>query len=435
MAYIKSFTEEELCKFILGTKESLFICLPLLHPEVINAIDELQYNLNGKVSINIGLDFTPETFRQGYGEIASYEDFWMTDYKICHMKDNRVSFVIADTVGYYLFFESRYFIPADKATLNAVKIDPVSIVRLKHQFFGAYEKSGLSDQIANAIIEESIQLKNIETEFQNPGKIISIEIDHDMIRAVELDLSINPPLKPDYKRIVEFYSNKFQYAQLVFNGANLKTKKIELPQKALPIKDADLKKRLEAKLNLFDNKNGSDCFVLLDEFKDKIQQVRDTYLTPLKSRQENILIKSSKPQFLAVIELLKKELILVSQNSLMLIGDQIENSKEKLQKNLIDFFFQNPEFIASFDNLFLQSDAAYKMREAQNLAKETIYHIKWPKPHELLNAFEIKYNFSDITFEDLQNETLLKELLSRKLIDDYDINNLADFGKAIKIDY
>lgn len=50
------------------------------------------------------------------------------------------------------------------------------------------------------------------------------------------------PLNPDYKRIVEFYSNKFQYVKLKFNGSNLQHRKIELPPRVLPVADTELKK-------------------------------------------------------------------------------------------------------------------------------------------------------------------------------------------------
>lgn len=431
--YIKSFTEEALCKFILETKESLFICSPLIQPKVLTAIDELHFNLDGKVSIHIGVDFSPETFRQGYGEIDSYMDIWMTDYQVLNMKDNRISFIISDQVGYYLFFESRYFIPADKATMNAVKIDPVSMVRLKHQFFNSFQKAELTNQLSNAVIEESIQLKDIESEFKRPGIISSIDIDDKIVETVQTNLNNNPPLKPDYKRIVEFYSNKFQYAKLEFNGANLKTKKIELPQKALPIKDAELKKKLESKLNLFDQATSNLCFNLLDKFKSKIISVREDFLTPLKSRNENILEKSRKTIFIEKVKSLEIELIEVRTESLLLVSIQIESTKEKLRKDLIDFYLQYPELISNQTSLFWDQNEDYKVIAATNLANTTIYNIHWPEAIELLNGFSIKTFFSDITFEDLQNEKLIKELLERKLINNIDINNLATFGKAVEV--
>ena len=55
--------------------------------------------------------------------------------------------------GYYLFFESRYFIPAEKATVT----QSVSIVSLKHYFFDSYNQAELSDQLSNVIIQDSLR--------------------------------------------------------------------------------------------------------------------------------------------------------------------------------------------------------------------------------------------------------------------------------------
>lgn len=435
MEYIKSFSEEDLCNLIMETKESLFICMPLLHPKVINTINTLQKKLDRKDSIHFGLDFSPQTFRQGYGEIESYEGFSKSDYKILNLIDNRISFIISDTKGYFLFFESRYFIPAEKATLNAVLIDPVSIVKLKHHFFEAFSKKELSDCLANAIIEESVNLKDLEIDIQIPIKINSSLIDSKLIDYVKKDLYTNPPLQPDYKRKLDFYINKFQYAQLEFNGANLKTKKIGLPPKALPIKNADLKKRLETKLALFDKESSEACFKPLEDFKIKIVDVRSKYLVPLKLRKENILRKGDKTKFEAEVNLLKKDLADVKKKSLTLVSEQIEKTKKSLLKDLVDFFVKNPDIIFSDKNLFFNKDTdpKYFSQEAENLANEIIYKIKWPKSHDLMSEFDLVNHFSDITIEDLKNEKLIKEFLERKLIDDSDISNLADFGKAIEV--
>ena len=433
MAYIKSFTEEDLCKLILETKESLFICLPLLQPKVMGAIDRMYSDLNGKVAINIGMDFSPETFRQGYGEIESFEDIWMPVYKVINLKDNRVSFVISDTVGYYLFIESRYFIPAEKATINAVKIDPVSMVRLKQQFFGAFEKSELSNQLADAVIEEGIQLDNIENEVQNAGKISSSAIDPDLLEAVEKKLSSNPPLKPDYKRIVDFYSNKFQYVKLEFSGANLRTKKIELPQKALPLRSAALKKRLETKLELFDKENSDEIFKPLEDFKLQVQELREKFLKPLTTRNENIIKKTDKSLFNSEVNKLIAEVQSLKLSIIDKMSHQIENTKKRLLKELTEFLIENPQDISSLGDLFHNYSKEYVRQEAENIANKTIWDIRWPSPHELVEDFKLVTHYSDITYEDLSNKALLEELKKRELITDSDINNLAEFGKGISI--
>jgi hypothetical protein len=65
-------------------------------------------------------------------------------------------------------------------------------------------------------------------------------------------------------------------------------------------------------------------------------------------------------------------------------------------------------------------------------AKSIVTKIKWPKAHDLLDELSIELQYSDITFEDLKNETLIKELLECGLIDDADEKQLASFGKGIE---
>ena len=433
MDYIKSFTEQDLCKLILETKESLYICLPLLQPEVMNAIDQLDFEQNNAVSINIGLDFSPETFRQGYGEIDSYKNVDNKDIDIRHLKDNRISFVISDNTGYFLFFESRYFIPADKPTFNAISIDPISIIRLKQHFFQSYNsKSDYANEIANSFIEESERLKNIAVEFNNPPIIKPKEINAELCNSIVIDLEKNPPLRPDYKRIVDYYSNKLQYVRLEFNGANLKSKKIELPANALPLNDEEFKKRLESKLNLFDKNKSIEAFKYFNEFNIKVQELRDEFLTALKTRKENVLLKSNKVDFITKLEVLKAELNTVKLKSLDKISEQIKETKQGLLKQLSDFYMQNMDAVASSD-LFANSSPEYKLSRAKELSEDIIYRIKWPVPHLILSDFKFNVQFSDITFEDLQNKELIKELIEKKIIVGSDISNLAEFGKAIEV--
>ena len=434
MDYIKSFTEDEFCQLILQTKESLYICLPLLHPKVMAAIDQLHDKRHGKVSINIGLDFNAETFRQGYGEIGAYEDKWMVGYNVLQMSDNRISFVITDSMGYFLFFESRYLLPADKVTLNAVFLDPISIVRLKHHFFRAFKKAELSDQLANAIIEESNQLKNIEAEFQKAGVITTSEIDQDTIASVKESLKRNPPLKPDYKRIVEYYSNKFQYSKLEFKGSNLQHRKVDLPKDVLPIMDAELKEKLETKLNLFDKKDEDKCFAPLSTYKAKIAAVREKYFTKIKSREESLISKLHKGEFIKEYEVLEKELIKVKADIINEIAKQIDSTKERLIVDLRDFFIANPQALfPKHPSLWQNSD--YVESEAIVCANDLVYNpkkIKWPKAHLLVEEFKLSVQYSDITIEDLKSNDFIKELKESGLIDHTDVHYLADFGIAIK---
>lgn len=431
MSYIKSLNEASLCKLILQTKKELFIVMPLIQPEVISALKVLK-NRNEHISINLGFDFSPETFRQGYGEMDTFKQLLLPDFNCLNIKDNRISFIITDETGFLLFIESRYLIPAEKETINAVMIDPISIVRLKHHFFKPFEKKTLEDQLANALIDESIRFKDVEKEFQEPAIITTKQIDNALIKKVNDDLKNNPPTKPDFKRIVEYYSTKFQYVKLVFKGANLQTKKVELPKKALPVNDPALRKRLETKLNLFNNEDESVIFPELESIKDEIKAIRELYLIPLKIREENLLNMTKKQDFEKEVDCLIEKVSQASNAIIQQIVSKIQETRNSLNLELTAFYNDNPKLISE-SNLFLNADKAYREQEAKNTALEIIHKIKWPKAYELVGQMSIQLFYSNITKEDLSNQALLDELVERKVITEADKSSLAVFGKGLAL--
>ena len=185
---------------------------------------------------------------------------------------------------YYLFIESRSLIPADKETINAIKIDPVSIVRLKHYFFPDVKGSAIQDELANAIIEESIQLKKSNELVEVKSAIIN-EIGETLLNTVKANLEKNPPLNPDFKRAVEFYSNKFQYADLHYVGQNIEHFTIQIPSKLLPYKNKELREKFLTRLKLFENINKSEEFIKFKTVEECKNQISEKYLTPIKCRK------------------------------------------------------------------------------------------------------------------------------------------------------
>jgi len=435
MEYFKSLTQAEIEQIILSTKESLYICMPAIHEELESAITYLDYsndNSKTEIKIHILIDFDSQTFRQGYGNFKSVEDLINGGFDVKCLKDNRISFIISDNIGYYLFIESRSLIPADKKTINAVKIDPVSIVRLKKFFFTETENSDFQDDLVNAIIEESKQLKNtnelLSEQIASVTEISDIEIE-----SVSEVLKKNPPIHPDFKRIVEFYSNKFQYVRVKFEGANLQYRKIEIPSKALPIMDATLKDKLETKLNLFEKSDEENCFKPLIDFKTKLTEIRDAYLTKVKSRDESLLDKLKKSAFEEQIENLKKEINGVKNDIIGNIAEQINQTKIRLLADLIDFFVANPKSLFPNHPNLWESNQNYIQQSAKSKAEEVIYRIKWPEAHLLVDDFKLSVQYSDITYEDLKSQEFVNELKDCNLIDESDENRLAEFGKGVKI--
>ena len=430
MEYFKSLTQNDLASLIRSTERKLFVSLPLFYGEIADAIMSIHRDSEKKIGIHILVDFDAQTFRQGYGEIESFEQLIKEGIEIKTLNDNRISFIIVDDKGYYLFIESRSLIPADKETINAMRVDPVSIVRLKQFFFGKSIKMNYQDELKNAIIYEGLLLDKAE-EMKNLLAPVAT-ISQEELQTVSNDLKSNPPLNPDYKRIVEFYSNKFQYVKLKFNGSNLQHRKIELPPRVLPVADTELKKRLETKLNLFDQDLVDETFSSIQELKEQLDEIREKYLTKVKSREERLLDKNRKSAFEQAVVDQKAKIGDVKTKCLVNIGKQIKMTSERLIVNLADFLAENPKVLFPDHKHLWENHEEYIKDASKEEAMSIVTKIKWPKAHDLLDELSIELQYSDITYEDLKNKTFIKELLECGLIDDADEKQLASFGKGIE---
>jgi len=322
-------------------------------------------------------------------------------------------------------------IPADKETINAVRIDPVSMVRLKKFFFEDAIKMDFEDELTNAIIEESQQLEKAKDLMCQQIALVE-DLPEEKVAKVGNDLKNNPPLNPDYKRLVEFYSNKFQYVKLKFEGANLQYRKIEIPSKAMPIADANLKKRLETKLNLFDPAKAASDFAALHSLKEKVLEIRDKFLTKVKSRDESLLNKKSKAEFQTAIDELNAEISGTKSNTLLQIANQIITTKKQLLLDLVEFLKANPKVLFPDHPHLWRDNPEYTLSASETKAKAIIEEIKWPEAHILVDEFKLDIQFSDITFEDLKSSVFIRELKACGLIDLEDESQLAEFGLGIE---
>lgn len=196
-----------------------------------------------------------------------------------------------------------------------MQIDPVSIVRLKKFFFADSNLNlNFEDELSNALIKENINLENSkEILISNTAPVTKILASEK--EDIQNDLLNNPPLKPDYKRIVEIYSNKFQYVKLRFDGANIKTSKINIPPALLPIKNNNFSNRLKSKLELFDSIKDLNLFEDIRMLDNKVAELRTSFLCKVKSREESLLEKNRKTDFQTELSALQDELEKVRKNS------------------------------------------------------------------------------------------------------------------------
>lgn len=430
MEYFKSITQSELADLIHATKKELYLSLPSIHKEIASAITYLDYSSSfeeREPEIHILVDFDSNTFRQGYGEFRETNDLISGGFDVKCLKDNRISFIISDDVGYYLFIESRSLIPAEKRTINAVKIDPISLVRLKHYFFQDTVRDDFEDELTNAIIEESEILGDANNLLSNQKAPVN-EITEEDVQTINNDLSRNPPIHPDFQRKVDFYANKFQYAELHFEGQNFKNQRVTIPPELLPYKNDELRNRLITRLKLFENVLENKAFKHFNDFVERKKCIAKEFLTPLQSRKNHSILKlNEKTAFNEEVNKLKYDLQKIREELVPTMIKEINSAKENLKNTLYEFLLENPtEKMQKMGKDNFDSIADYN-------AQALIGKIRFPDPSATLLNWNIDTNFSDITREDLGNKEFLEELKEREIITDADINELADFGHGIEI--
>lgn len=426
MEYFKKITQEDLCNLIESTEQSLFLCLPSIHEEIKESILKLK-QYRSKISINLLIDFDPQTLRQGYGEFNSISILF-GEISIKELPDNRISFIISDKIGYFLFVESRSIVPANKQTLNAINIDPLSQVRIKHQFFPTEIRSDIKDEIANAIIEESRIIENAKDELQKDNEFSPVSISQERYDYVRKNIETNPPLKPDYKRIVEYYSNNYQYAELSYHGQNIQHTAISIPPKILPYKNAEMKKKMITKLKLFENIDESEFFKQFKEIEFRKKEISESYLTPLRCRpNKSILKKEKKALFTKELDKLMEELETRKKDLYSVMLEEIKSSKHSLKESLFNFLLDNPT-----EDMRMMGVQNYRVI-ADNIANTLVDKLAIPDPLRIIEKFKIKVIFSDLTYEDLSDQELVEELIEKKILNDGEMKSMASFGKGIFI--
>lgn len=420
-----SYSENDLAQFIQTAHDEIFVCLPFIQSSIAEALIAVKNTHSPKTHVLI--DFDAQTVRQGYGKLEAVEKLISEGVQVRNLKDIRIAFIIVDQLGYFLFIESRSLLPADKSTINAVQIDALTQVKLKKHFFNHEPSAVAKREVQRILNNEANHLDEVVENLEKESPQVS-PITKEAFEEVKQDLAANPPLDPDYKRLVEVYSSRFQYVKLLFTGANIKNKKIDLPTNDLLNSDSKLKEKLETKLNLFDPEQTQTSFSVLEDLKNEVNALRENYLKKIKSRDESLLERSKKEEFIKAIEQVTKKFSSAKDEAVDEISKQIRQTKNLLKAELISSYLENPEQLSLRSTHFSQDE----LREmAEDKAGRVIYGMKWPAGEELLEKLALKALYSDITIEDLKSENFRKELLEIGMITKQDINAIAEFTTTI----
>lgn len=107
MSYITTLYWATIVDKINEAKESIHIALPSIDEELSECLITL--HPDKKITIKICVDNTENTIRNGYGETHDIEKLLQAKIEVKQLNGNRVSFILIDKKGYFIFPESRIF--------------------------------------------------------------------------------------------------------------------------------------------------------------------------------------------------------------------------------------------------------------------------------------------------------------------------------------
>lgn len=399
---------------LFQAKKQVVISIPNISIEIAESL--VMINSRG-IDVNIFLEISENTYRNGYGDIQAIEILQKANINIQNKNGLNIYFYLIDDFGYFYFPKSSYH----EKEGESFDLFPIQSSQIKHIKFlfnlleNEYDMLEIFDKMDSKQIDEIS--KNI-----NP---LNVEI----IKQLEVKLNNDPPLKPNFARTLEVYKAKFQYVDLKFKGANINSTKVKLPAKALPFKDNKLKNAIEANLKLFTDLSEKDFLNDFFEIKNKIKELREKYLFHIKIRDKSILKKESRNEFEKEIKSIVDDISNTKTKILNKLQGEINNSRKGIENSLYEFLVTNPP--DNTKNLF---DEVLEDRIRYEVSK-IISKIRFPDANSLLDDMKLDYYYYDITWEDLNNGEFQKEMLEKKLLSENEkiyIDRLAIEAKQDK---
>jgi len=422
--FISKLDYSKILELIFNAKELIIVSAVSIHDELaIPLIEAKKRNVN----VGVVLDVDEDNIRNGFGEITSIEKLENHGIKVDQIDGNLINFIITDDVGYFLFQQSKVFLE-DAIGPNAVLMSDIIRTKLIAYYYQPEDEDDfLIQKVASNIDVKKSMAELDELDYLGyQSQLIIQSVNYRKVDEIKKKLELNPPLQPDLKRRINTYTAKVQFVELKFTGANFSTKKINIPKEALPFKDAELKKALETRLNLFDKTNENEDFKEFNKIKEKEDKIREKYLDPIKCRSKSIINMVDKENFQKDITALKKDIVKYKKSSLQDLEKEMLKRKKTIMQELVGFLKENPpKKYEGYDQLFL-------FEKIEDDAQQIVSKIKFPEASKLILDLELITNFYDLTFEDFRDEELIEEFRKKEILKGDELDDIVSIKNAFE---
>jgi len=386
-----------LCDIFFAAKKQVILSVPNLQVEVADALVEVQ---NNGVDVKVFLEFSEQAYRQGFGEIEALNVLKENNVEIRNKQGFNVYFILYDNKGFF-YFPKSFFYEKEGTAYDLIPMLDKQIAMMKVLF-------GLTDEESNAQMQEVIEDIGLDKISEVSNGII--HIDQQTVDQIAKKLKDDPVQKPILTRHLAVYKSKYQIIELEFKGANLSSKKVKLPKKALPFKDRELIEAIESNIRLFKVEKDSAFLKPFFDLKSEVEKIREDHLYRLKSRDKSIIKREELGKFNEKIAEVEKKMKKLNEKLSNEIQAEIAATRLKIRDNLLAFLLVNPpEEYTHYKDEVLKAEIA-------NDVDKIIFSIHFPKAHEILEKMSIKQRPYDLTWEDLNDKEVLEDMVKKELI-------------------
>jgi len=435
LKFIDKLTFQQIAELILNAKSEVIFSSINIHSEIAIPLAEIA---GRGIKVKVIIDTDEDNYRNGYGEIKTVDLLRSNKVEIYEVRGNSISFLIVDDTGYFIFPQSLIF-KSDASGPNAVLMDSSTRLKLLAHYFPPktkQEKDTLLDKALDLQNNTKQLIESIVDGINNEITDIKLSnIDEKQLERTRKNLKLNPALQPDLKRRINTYTAKIQFVELNFVGSNFHTAKVNIPNSALPFRDAELKKSLEAKLNLFDDIKDNQDFEKFNQIKQMVEALRsrqkqsdsaDSILMPIKCRNKSVIHVNDKSKFLDRLELIKKEIESYQKGTLENLEKEILRRKKTIKKELSDFLKANPP------KEYQKYSQSLLFDKIDDSVQQIVSQIKFPDVYKLISELKLKYNFYDLTFEDFRDDELIEEFREKEILKSEELDDIVSIKDAFE---
>lgn len=390
-------TDELLTAIISNAKCRVVYIAPGIWFPVAEAIKFFRIQ-NRKASLEIILDPDPQVYRLGYGNIEAIKLLEAENIYLRKCQGIRVGLFIADDDAWF-FSPTPRLVEEELSSKSTFAPNSIAIsLEQANQLLNTIAPPLVFDEMAQQNITKNVQL---QINFPKP-EIADEAFTSNDIQEIESSLEKCPAQKFDLARQVNVYSSYIQFVELSLEGTHLTRHTISIPQQLLNLasdkKDQD---RLKASYKLIE----SDGSLSGKEIHEKVKVLREKYLKSLGSRYGTVILKQHKDAFIKDIEKLQTELDEFKKS----VRSKLQNEFKACKKNLINILKpvikKNPPDELKYGTNASIPDMSTVMKYLDNKLDSII-----PETEDFVKEMVIHYQFKDVTYEMLHDESFINNL-------------------------